>query len=187
MKWKYGLLISMVSGALLLSACSNADENTVVVVDEDTGEEKVVAKEIVEQQQKEATAYSEHLTKTFNTSIGLHDTFAHALDQLFTKESSPGQFANILKQDVIDSSREVLDEAEKYNFPTEYFEMNQMVVTNLNNQHQLFLDAVNEAIGVSETENAKMDIVGLRERLATVKQEYLAIVNTWKNGGEVQQ
>lgn len=172
-------------GILILSACSNAGKNETVIIDEETGEEIVVTQEEIEQREKEIKAYSEHLSNTFDTSMELQDTFARALDNLFTKESSPNQFANILKQQIIEKSREVLDVAEKYNFPVEYFELNQMVVANLNNQHQLFLDAVNEAVIAAETGgDIEMNIVDLRERLALLKQEYLSIVNTWKNGGK---
>ncbi|GLO68361.1 MULTISPECIES: hypothetical protein [Oceanobacillus] len=186
MNWKYRLLVSILFSFFLITACSSAEE-TVIVVDEETGEEIEVSKELVDKQDQEKNSYSEHLTNTFDTSIGLHDSFAHALDDMFTKESSEGQFAKILKDNVIEQSREVLDAAEKYNFPSEFFEMNQLVVQNLNNQHQLFLDAVNEATISSESENKEIDIVKLRERLATIKQDYLTIVNTWKNGGKVEK
>lgn len=185
MRFKSFLLVSTLSGVLVLSACGKADDNKTVVIDEETGEEIVVDKDDVENQEKEKALYSEHLSNTFTTSISLQDTFAHSLDDLFKKDLSANQFAKILKEDIIDQSREAVDNAEKYNFPTDFYEMNKMVVTNLNNQHQLFLDAVNEATMIAESDGEKLDIVTLRSRLAELKQEYLSIVNTWKNGGTV--
>lgn len=170
---------------VFLAACKSVDDE-IVIIDDETGEEVTISREEFEEKENEIQEYSDHLSSIFNESITLHDKFAHALDAMFTKESSPAQFAKILKMEVIDSSREILDQAEKYNFPVDYYEMNQLVVMNLNNQHQLFLDAVNEAVVVSETEGSELDIVSLRERLTEVKQDYLTIVNTWKNGGVVE-
>ncbi|MFD1608818.1 hypothetical protein [Oceanobacillus luteolus] len=186
MKNKKRLVVVLGVSALLLFGCSSAGKNEVVIIDEETGEEIVVQQEELDAKEKEIQDYSQHLSETFTASMSLQDTFAHALDDMFTKESSASQFAKILRDQVINESRDVLDKGEKYNFPGDYFELNQMVVTNLNNQHQLFLDAVNEATTASQTEDREVDIVKLREQLANLKQEYLTIVNTWKNGGNAQ-
>lgn len=185
MKRNIRFVLLVIFVLIFLSACSKAGKNEVILIDETTGEEIVVAKEEVEAKEQELGDYSAHLGTTFESSMSLQDQFAHGLDDLFTKESSASQFAKILKEHIIESSREVLDTGEKYNFPVDYYEMNQMVVANLNNQHQLFLDAVNEATAVAEMEGRELNIVRLRERLAGIKQEYLAIVNIWKNGGKV--
>lgn len=186
MKKKYVLSAIVSFSVLLVTGCGSAGENEVVIIDEETGEEIVVQQEELDQKEQELKDYSEHLSEVFSTSNSLHNKFAHALDDMFTQESSVSQFAKIIREQIINESREILDSGEDYNFPTDYFEMNQMVVTNLNNQHQLFLDAVNEATTAAQMDDPQIDIVKLRERLATVKQEYLTIVNTWKNGGEVQ-
>lgn len=185
-KKKFSFFCLILTTILLLSACGEADEER-VIIDEATGEEIVISAKELEEKEQELVAYSEHLSSTFNTSMELQDVLAHSLDELFMKELSAGQFANILKTDVINQSREILDAGEKYNFPSDYFDMNQMVVSHLNNQHQLYLDAVNEATNVTEMEGKQLNIHNLRSRLAELKQEYLTIVNTWKNGGKVQQ
>lgn len=185
MEKKKCLMVIMGLILILLVGCKSAGDNEVVIIDAETGEEIIMKQEELEAKEQELIDYSQHLSEVFEKSLSLQNTFAHALDDMFTKEASASQFATIIKDHIIDESREILDKGENYNFPTDYFEMNQMVVENLNHQHQLFLDAVDEATIAALTEEQQIDIVQLRERLANIKQDYLAIVNAWKNGGKV--
>lgn len=118
--------------AILLSACGSAGSNA--------GSEREDEIEV-----NEIQLYSEHLGHIFTTSTKLQTTFSTSLDGLYTGTTSESQFAKIITDSIIETSRDLVKTAESYNFAPEYFEINQSVVTTINMQIQLFLDAVSTA------------------------------------------
>ncbi|KAA6446986.1 hypothetical protein [Bacillus swezeyi] len=154
MKFKVSFML-ILSMLLLLTACSSNPSS-----DEANSRPKYL------------DDYDVHFKNTINKSTKLFSSFNQALDDFYTKKISTEQFKHTITKTIEDSTA-FIQETESIKTDDALFEMHQHVLVFLNNQHQLFLDAV-------EMANEKdIDKKGLRDTYLSLKEEQVQLSSTW--------
>lgn len=146
------LMSGMVFLLLILSACGEAPKG----------------------QEIEPEAISKYQTKIKNAvdiSNNLLATYNKGLDQLYTNSISNEQFGDLMNSN-IETSNEMVRGIDEYTPDPMFFEIHQSVITHLNNQHQMFLDAVEMA---NQEDIAKEQ---LREKYLEIKTEQKQLINS---------
>ncbi|MCM3443285.1 MULTISPECIES: hypothetical protein [Metabacillus] len=124
---------------------------------------------------KEFEKYSGKFEETLKQSNDLLRTFNRSLDGLYTGDNSDKQFAEIMKKN-IESSRELIATVEEYEVSSAVTKYNQSLITYLNQQHQLFLEAVDMAI------NEDIDKDQLRSEYLEIKTIQTEIETAFLSG-----
>ncbi|PMC36323.1 hypothetical protein CJ195_16095 [Bacillus sp. UMB0899] len=132
---------ALLSSILVLTGCSSEKkESSLPFPGAGTPKNNEVDDETTEAIREFAKKFDE----TINQSNKLLGTFNKALDGLYTNDNSTSQFAQIMKKN-INESRELVATLEGYEAVVIVAPYKQSLVSYLNQQHQLFLDAVDMA------------------------------------------
>ncbi|MFC0273633.1 hypothetical protein ACFFIX_19765 [Metabacillus herbersteinensis] len=120
----------------------------------------------------------EQLDKILQNSIKesnvLLSQFNKSLDGFYTGNTSNSQFATVVSG-IVNDSHELVSSVEKEDVDPTVFELQQKLVAHLNQQHGLFLNAVDMA------NQEKVNKDTLRNTYLEIKQEQAAIMNGWNN------
>jgi hypothetical protein len=152
-------LILLLTSVCLISACSSKENNKEVVTKDN---------------QSYIQEYDAKLQEFIKQSNNLLSTFNKSLDGLYTQEYSLEQFASIMKKSIEDSN-ELISKIENYEVHPDIFDFHQQFIVHVNEQHQLFLDAVEMA------NTDQMDKDRLRADFLEIKQNQASLVNSWKS------
>ncbi len=104
----------------------------------------------------------------------LSDSAAKVLGGLYTGDNSESQFAKIIRDNLIEDSRELVNSANSYGVDPIFFNINQQVTAHISNQHQLFLDAL-EMVNTEKLKKKE-----LNQTYIKLKEMELIILNEWK-------
>ncbi|MUK90168.1 hypothetical protein GMD78_17485 [Ornithinibacillus sp. L9] len=160
MKKKLLIIVSIFTTLTIVTGCSSSKN------EEGQYAEGISIEEVQE--------YDSYLQEALQTANSLMSTYNNSLDGLYTGDTSNGQFAKVLKDNVIESSRELVKLVEPYDVNPNFFEINQSLSNLINKQHQLFLDSVDMA------NQDKVNKDNLKKQVSSIKDEQAIIINNWK-------
>ncbi|MBF0706587.1 hypothetical protein IQ283_08185 (plasmid) [Alkalihalobacillus hwajinpoensis] len=116
------------------------------------------------------TEYQNKVKGAIDNSNKLLAVYNKSVDQLYTEELSNEEFGNMMRTNIEKSNEMVRSIDEMTPDPT-FFEIHQAVITLMNNQHQMFLDAVEMA------NEDKIEKDNLRKEYLSIKTEQQKIIN----------
>lgn len=119
---------------------------------------------------KAKTEYQNKIKGAIDNSNKLLAVYNKSVDQLYTEELSNEEFGNMMRNN-IEKSNEMVRSIDEMTPDPAFFEIHQAFITFMNNQHQMFLDAVEAA---NEDEIKKND---LRKEYLSIKTEQQKIIN----------
>lgn len=116
------------------------------------------------------TEYQNKVKGAIDNSNKLLAVYNKSVDQLYTEELSNEEFGNMMRTN-IEKSNEMVRSIDEMTPDPAFFEIHQAVITLMNNQHQMFLDAVEMA------NEDKIEKDNLRKEYLSIKTEQQKIIN----------
>jgi len=156
---KFSLLLFLAMTITLLSACGSSSSE---------GASSSEMMEVVED-------YDIRFGNALDEANQLLRNFSNSVDALYTTQQSNEQFAQAMRENIKKSS-ELVMALESHVAHANIFPFHQEVIGYFNNQHQLFLNAIEMA----NTDRINKD--NLRSEYIRLKQEQAELINSWNNG-----
>ncbi|QOY37620.1 hypothetical protein AWH56_008580 [Anaerobacillus isosaccharinicus] len=164
-------VIAIIVGLIILTGCDVLDNFTKAnTVD---GEQEHVAPP-----SNPSDFYADLVTEIFDESNDILSQFNSLIDRLYASTASEAQFAQIVN-DMLPRSNDLLKKLDEalYIINDDFYGFHKDLITLVNFQHQLLLEAIKKA----NSENEQLDLNKLRSDYVKIKQDQTILIQKIKS------